>query len=325
MATRNASTSPTATDSFPADAVVWASCAGAMPARARSARACDRLFKEVLGLLEYPRTMIRIRALRKTYGELVAIDALDLDAEPGRILALLGPNGAGKSTTVQCVVGLLEPDAGTIEVAGHDIAREPAAARAALSYVPEVARLYDALTPEEYLELKGRLFELDEAKIAERIDCLLEGFDLADRRREPMSGFSKGMLQKVAISAALLTEPSVLVLDEPLSGLDVETTLVVKEVMREFSRTGGTVLYCSHMLDVVETLAHVVAVIDRGRLQAVGTMDELRRQAGAGEHTRLEAIFQQLTASGDPVVRARTILGLGKTPPPLESSAADSR
>jgi ABC-2 type transport system ATP-binding protein len=253
--------------------------------------------------------VIRIRGLRKTYGELVAVAGLDLDAAEGEILALLGPNGAGKSTTVKCLVGLLRPDAGELSVAGHDALREPARARRALCYVPEIARVHDALTPVEYLQLKGRLFELTDPEIDARTGRLLAGFGLADRGDQAMAGFSKGMAQKVSLAAALLPAPRALVLDEPLSGLDVETTMVVKEVLREFAARGGTVLYCSHLLDVVETLAHRVAVIDRGRLQAVGTMDELRARSGAGADARLEGLFRTLTRAGDPRVRAREILG----------------
>ncbi|MHC5063846.1 MAG: ABC transporter ATP-binding protein [Planctomycetota bacterium] len=253
--------------------------------------------------------MLRIRGLRKSYGKLVAVDGIDLDAGAGEILALLGPNGAGKTTTVQCIVGLLDPDAGEIQVAGHDLGQEPMQARRAMSYAPEVARLYDALTPEEYLRLKGRLFDMDEEKITQGIDRLLAGFELADRRHEPMLGFSKGMTQKVSLAAALITEPKLLVLDEPLSGLDVETTLVVKEVLREFASRGGSILYPSHLLDVVENLAHRVAVIDKGKLLAKGSIEELRQQAGAKSDERLEALFQQLTESADPQSRAQAILG----------------
>lgn len=253
--------------------------------------------------------VIRIRGLRKTYGDLVAVDGLDLDAAEGEVLALLGPNGAGKSTAVKCLVGLLRPDAGELSIAGHDAVREPALARRALSYVPEIARVHDALTPVEYLQLKGRLFDVADAEIAERSDRLLEGFGLADRRDQAMSGFSKGMAQKVSLAGALLPRPRALVLDEPLSGLDVETTMVVKELLREFAARGGAVLYCSHLLDVVETVAHRVAVIDRGRLQAVGTMDELRSGAGEGADARLEELFRKLTHAGDPGARAREILG----------------
>ncbi len=255
--------------------------------------------------------MIQIRGIHKQYGDLVAVDNLDLTVNAGEILALLGPNGAGKSTTVLCVVGLLLPDAGKIEISGHDVSLEPSETRRRVGYVPEVAQLYEALTPMEYLLLKGRLFEMDDAAIEKGCERLLGGFGLLDRRHEPMVGFSKGMIQKVCLSAALLTDPKVLVLDEPLAGLDVETTLVVKEVIREFAGNGGTVLYCSHLLDVVETIADRVAVLDRGKLLASGTLAELRQGVGAATDQRLEELFQRLTSTADPVARARAILDRG--------------
>jgi len=248
--------------------------------------------------------MIRIQALRKSYGDVVAVDDLSLTAAAGEITALLGPNGAGKTTTLSCIVGLQRPDAGSIHVGDIDIARSPKAAKRVLSYVPEVANLYSALTPTEYLALRGRLFDMAEARIDGAIHRLLGGFGLSPRAHEPMAGFSKGMTQKVALAAALLTEPKVLVLDEPLSGLDVETTLVFKELLRTFAARGGAVLYCSHLLDVVETLADRVAVLDRGQVRAFGTLDELRR-GGQG----LEQMFQDLTAAADPIARARELLG----------------
>jgi ABC-2 type transport system ATP-binding protein len=252
--------------------------------------------------------MLRIESLRKSYGSLVAVDGVDLHAHAGEILALLGPNGAGKSTTVQCVVGLLAPDSGSITIDGIDVARDAPAARRAVSYVPEVSSLYDELTPTEYLALRGRLFEMDEPDIASASTRLLRGFGLGERADAPIGEFSKGMTQKVALAAALLTRPKLLILDEPLSGLDVETTLVFKEIVRQFAATGGTVLYCSHLLDVVETLADRIAVIDRGVLVAAGSLAELQSQAGEGG-TRLEQMFQSLTKSADPVTRAREILG----------------
>jgi ABC-2 type transport system ATP-binding protein len=252
--------------------------------------------------------LIRIEGLRKRFGDIAAVDGLDLTVAEGSITALLGPNGAGKTTTIHCIVGLLQPDDGRVLIDGLDAATEPQAVKQQFSYVPEVASLYQVLTPDELLTLKGRLFGLDEQRIAAGIERLLAGFGLAGRRHEPMIGFSKGMTQKVALASALLTEPKALILDEPLSGLDVETTLIFKEVLREFARAGGAVLYSSHLLDVVERVADRVAVLDRGKLRALGSMAELRAQAG-GKDQRLEELFRQLTAAGDPVQAARAILG----------------
>jgi ABC-2 type transport system ATP-binding protein len=253
--------------------------------------------------------MLRLAGLRKAYGSFVALHGLDLTIAAGEILALLGPNGAGKSTTVKCLVGLLEPDAGTIVVDGLDARAQPTAVRARIGYLPEVARLHEVLTPWEFLRLKGRLFDLDEATIQARGERLLAGFDLLPRGDEPMVGFSKGMTQKVSIAAALLTKPRLLVFDEPLSGLDVTTTLVVKELMREFARQGGAVLHCSHLLDVVETTAHRIAVLDRGQLLACGTAAELRTQVGAGAGVHLDAVFRTLVKASDPIATAKAILG----------------
>ncbi|MBM4060371.1 MAG: ABC transporter ATP-binding protein [Planctomycetes bacterium] len=253
--------------------------------------------------------MLAVQGLRVAYGDLVALHGLDLRVAPGEILALLGPNGAGKSTAVKCIVGLLRPDAGTVTVDGRDAWAEPMAVRSRIGYLPEVARLHEALTPWEYLLLKGRLFDLDDARIRAAGERLLAGFDLLDRGDEPMAAFSKGMLQKVSIAAALLTDPRLLVFDEPLSGLDVTTTLVVKELMREFAARGGAVLHSSHLLDVVETTAHRIAVLDQGRLLACGTGAELRALAGAGAATRLDAVFRALVQASDPLATARSILG----------------
>jgi len=253
--------------------------------------------------------MLRLEGLQKSYGDLVALQGLDLVIGAGEILALLGPNGAGKSTTVKCITGLLQPDRGRIVVDGVDVIADPTTARRRIGYLPEVARLHEALTPWEYLLLKGRLFDLDDDRIRRTGERLLAGFGLLDRGDEPMVGFSKGMLQKVSISATLLTEPKLLVFDEPLSGLDVTTTLVVKEVMREFAARGGAVLHCSHLLDVVEATAHRIAVLDKGKLLACGTAAELRRQAGAATTTHLDTVFRTLVQASDPIAQARAILG----------------
>ncbi|HZN41450.1 MAG TPA: ABC transporter ATP-binding protein [Planctomycetota bacterium] len=253
--------------------------------------------------------MLRLQGLRKTYGDFVALHGLDLAIAAGEITALLGPNGAGKSTAVKCVVGLLRPDAGTVHVDGVDALQQTQSARRRIGYLPEVARLHEALTPWEYLLLKGRLFDLEDAKIRATGERLLAGFDLLDRADEPMTAFSKGMLQKVSIASALLTEPKVLVFDEPLSGLDVTTTLVVKELMREFAHRGGAVLHCSHLLDVVESMADRIAVLDKGKLLGCGTAAELRAQVGAAAGTHLDAVFRTLVQASDPIARAQSILG----------------
>jgi ABC-2 type transport system ATP-binding protein len=253
--------------------------------------------------------MLALRGLRKTYGSFTALHGLDLSIAAGEILALLGPNGAGKSTTVKCLVGLLRPDAGRIEVDGIDALADPIAAKRKIGYLPEVARLHEVLTPWEFLLLKGRLFDLPDAEIRARGERMLAGFGLDGRGDEPMVGFSKGMVQKVSIAAALLTKPKLLVFDEPLSGLDVTTTLVVKQLMHEFAAQGGAVLHCSHMLDVVETTAHRIAVLDRGTLLACGTAAELRRQVGAGAGEHLDSVFRTLVKASDPVAAAKAILG----------------
>ncbi|MEC7726392.1 MAG: ABC transporter ATP-binding protein [Planctomycetota bacterium] len=252
--------------------------------------------------------MLAITDLRKTYGSLVALEGLNLEVQPGEILALLGPNGAGKSTAVKCLVGMLKPDSGTVHVDGLDALGAPESRRL-IGYLPEVARLHETLTPWEFLLLKGRLFDLEDAAIAARAERLLAGFGLLERRDEPMVAFSKGMLQKVSISAALLTDPKLLVFDEPLSGLDVTTAQVVKELMHEFAGRGGAVLHCSHLLDVVEHTAHRIAVLDKGKLLAQGTAAELRAQAGAGAATNLDPVFRSHDQASDPAQAANAILG----------------
>ena len=253
--------------------------------------------------------MLALHGLRKAYGGFTALHGLDLTIENGEILALLGPNGAGKSTAVKCLVGLLRPDGGSIHVDGIDALGKPTEARRRIGYLPEVARLHEVLTPWEFLLLKGRLFDVADAVIRQRGERLLAGFGLLERGDDPMVGFSKGMTQKVSIAAALITEPRLLVFDEPLSGLDVTTTLVVKELMREFAARGGAVLHCSHLLDVVETTAHRIAVLDHGKLLACGTAAQLRTQVGAGAGVHLDMVFRTLVKASDPVAVAKAILG----------------
>jgi ABC-2 type transport system ATP-binding protein len=252
--------------------------------------------------------MLRLQGLRKSYGDFVALHGLDLAIAAGEILALLGPNGAGKSTAVKCVVGLLRPDAGTVHVDGVDALQQPQGARRRIGYLPEVARLHEALTPWEYLLLKGRLFDLEDAKIRATGERLLAGFDLLDRADEPMTAFSKGMLQKVSIAGALLTGPKLLVFDEPLSGLDVNAALLVKGLLRALADSGRAILFSSHVMDVVERLCDRIAILDGGRVVATGTFEELSRELRGGS---LESIFASLTGDGDAEARiARALAAL---------------
>ncbi|MEZ5988235.1 MAG: ABC transporter ATP-binding protein [Planctomycetota bacterium] len=256
------------------------------------------------------RDSILVEDLVVRYGDKRAVDGLSFRVRPGETLALLGPNGAGKSSTVRCLVGLQVPDAGRLELAGHPLAGEAREARRRLAYVPENAELYEVLTPREILLLRGRLFGLDDPLCQARAEHLCEVLGILDRIDSPTGGFSKGMRQKVVLATALLTGPEVLVLDEPLSGLDAETTQLVKALLLELKRQGRAILYCSHMLDVVEKVADRVLILDHGRPVAEGTVSELAARAQATGDPGLETIFRVLTLGADPEERARKLLAM---------------
>lgn len=251
---------------------------------------------------------IRVRDLVVRYGRTLAVDRLSLDVPLGRITALLGPNGAGKTSTVRCIVGVQQPDSGTITVCGHDVGREPQAAKSRIGYVPETGSLYEALTAVETLLLKGRLHGLPDESILARSHHLLGVMGIEERATDPIAAYSKGMRQKVVLAAALLTDPDVLILDEPLSGLDAETTQVVKELLALLTERDKAVLYCSHLLDVVERVAERVLILSDGSLVAAGTLDELRRDPATARDPSLEGIFRQVTRAPDPRRQAERLL-----------------
>jgi ABC-2 type transport system ATP-binding protein len=240
--------------------------------------------------------MIRTEHLSRTYGTKVALNDLNLVVEPGEILGFLGPNGAGKSTTVKILTGMIRPSAGRASVAGFDIVEQPIEAKQRLGFVPETAALYDGLTAAEYLELMACLHHLDKKLSETRANELLELFGLAAERHQRMSEFSKGMRQKVLIAAALIHRPEVLFLDEPLDGLDANAALVVKEVLKQLAGQGKTILFCSHILDVVERMCTRIVIINSGRQIADGTAEQIRQTTGTAS---LEAAFSQLTGVRD--------------------------
>ena len=247
------------------------------------------------------------RGVTKRYEDITALAELDLEVRAGEVLGLLGPNGAGKTTALSILCGLVVPDAGRTEVGGHEVAREPLAARRCFSWVPDGAPLYAGLSPRQHLALVGRLHGASEEHIAAESERLLAALELADRIDDPVGGFSRGMRQKTALACALLPRPRLLVLDEPLSGLDAPTAAIIKAVLRRWADDGGAVIYSSHLLDVVERVCDRMAILDQGRLVALGSLAELRQQAGA--ESSLEELFGAVTRSEDPERAAARILG----------------
>lgn len=243
----------------------------------------------------------------KRYGERLALAEFTLQVSAGEVVGLLGTNGAGKTTALRILCGLLEPDAGRVEIAGADVHRAPIEARRNLGYVPDGAPLYSNLTPREHLDLVGRLHGLDDRRITLEGERLMGALELAGRLDDPVSGFSRGMRQKVAIACALLPRPPLLVLDEPLTGLDTSTAMVIQALMRGWADRGGGVIVTSHLLEVVERVCDRMAILHQGRLLALGSMQELRSQAGGG--SSLEEVFRVLTHSEDPRQVAARILG----------------
>ncbi|OFW31083.1 MAG: hypothetical protein A3H97_11660 [Acidobacteria bacterium RIFCSPLOWO2_02_FULL_65_29] len=249
--------------------------------------------------------MIRTERLSREYGAKLALSDLSLRVDPGEILGFLGPNGAGKSTTVKILTGMIRPTTGRAIVAGFDIVEQPMEAKARIGYVPETAALYDGLSAAEYLELVSCLHHLDRKTASTRSHELLELFGLAAERHQRLSELSKGMRQKVLIAAALIHRPEVLFLDEPLDGLDANAALVVKEVLKQLAAQGRTILFCSHILDVVERICTRIVIINQGRQIADGTSAAICEQTGT---RTLEEAFSRLTGVRDVVRVAADVI-----------------
>jgi ABC-2 type transport system ATP-binding protein len=236
---------------------------------------------------------LEVRGLAKRFGARPAVDGLDLSIASGELHAILGPNGAGKTTTLRMVAGLLKPDAGSVKVMGHDMLAAPEDAKRVLAFLPDDPLLYAKLRPLEYLEFVAGLWSLEPRAARSRANELLEWLGLAERTGERIEGFSRGMRQKLALAGALIHEPRVMILDEPLTGLDAAAARQVKDLLVERARQGVCVILTTHILEIAERLAERISIIQRGRIVAQGTMAELRGQGGVG--ATLEDIFLEIT------------------------------
>jgi ABC-2 type transport system ATP-binding protein len=241
--------------------------------------------------------MIELIHLVKRFGDVVAVNDLSLTVNRGEFFVVLGPNAAGKTTTIKILTGLIKPSAGIARVAGFDVQAQPLEVKRRMAYVPDFPFLYDKLTPWEFFRFIGELFRMDGVKIQEEARLLIERFGLGDFVNKPIEGLSHGTRQRVAIASALLHDPGVFVIDEPMVGLDPHHARVVKDVLKERSLRGMTVFLSTHQLAVADELADRVGIIHQGRLVAVGTPAELRKQSGA--EGPLEKAFLALTAVGE--------------------------
>jgi len=244
--------------------------------------------------LDHRPVALALRGLCKRF-ERPAVEALDLTVYGGEFYALVGPNGAGKTTTLRMVVGLLRPDAGSICIDGIDALYDPVAAKQVTAWLSDEPMIYDKLTPYEYLEFVAGLWRIEPRAAEQRTAELIDWLGLSPHAHERCEGFSKGMRQKVALAGALVHDPKLIILDEPLTGLDAASARQVKNVLRERVAAGGTVIMTTHILEVAERMADRIGVIASGRLIAQGTLDELRVKAGKG-HSSLEDTFLTLVA-----------------------------
>jgi ABC-2 type transport system ATP-binding protein len=238
--------------------------------------------------------MIELDHIVKKFGDLVAVNDLSLTVQRGEFFAVLGPNAAGKTTTIRILTGLIKPTSGLTRLAGFDVQAHPLEVRKRLAYVPDFPFLYDKLTPWEFLRFTGQMFRMEDAALQSNAAALVSRFNLESYLHKPIEGLSHGTRQRVAIVSALLHDPEVFVIDEPMVGLDPHHARVVKDVLKERTLAGMTVFLSTHQLSVAEEMAERIGIIHQGRLIAVGTREELRRQSGATGP--LEQTFLALTA-----------------------------
>jgi ABC-2 type transport system ATP-binding protein len=250
--------------------------------------------------------MIRLEGLTKRYGSFTAVNGIDLAVEPGELFGFLGPNGAGKTTTLRMIAGILKPTAGVITVGGKDIRTNSMAVKAILGYIPDRPFVYDKLTGAEFLRFVASLYGQEGETLERRIDELLELFELTPWRNELTESYSHGMRQKLIIASALVHRPEVIVVDEPMVGLDPRSAKLLKVLFRQFVDRGGTILMSTHTMEVAEAMCDRIAIIQTGNIVACGTMAELRQQTQEG--LSLEDLFLRLTG-GEEAQELSAVLG----------------
>jgi ABC-2 type transport system ATP-binding protein len=238
--------------------------------------------------------MIRLEGLTKHYGSFTAVDGIDLHVPKGELFGFLGPNGAGKTTTLRIIAGILRPTAGRVWLGGVDLLAQPMEAKARLGFIPDRPFVYDKLTGGEFLRFVAGLYNQDGASVEKRIDELLHLFELTQWKDELVESYSHGMRQKLIISSALIHRPELIVVDEPMVGLDPRGARLLKDIFRAFVGRGGTVLMSTHTLEVAQAMCDRIAIIQQGKIVAQGTMDQLREQTAAGDAS-LEDLFLRLT------------------------------
>jgi len=240
---------------------------------------------------------IFIRGLTKRYGSHVAVDDLSLTVMPGEFFGFLGPNGAGKTTTIRMLVGLLRPDAGQVVIAGHDLASDPLGLKGAIGLLPDELNLYERLTAREFIQFAGTMYGLPRDAVLSRTEELIGLMELEEHATKMIVDYSAGMKKKTAMAAALIHNPRVLFMDEPFEGIDAVSSRALRHVLDRLRERGTTVFFSSHILDLAERLCTRIAIIHLGRVQAVGTLPDLRTGIGLPDEARLEDVFLALVGA----------------------------
>jgi len=238
--------------------------------------------------------VVSIANLKKHYGAAYVLKGIDLSFDQGQIIGYIGPNGAGKSTTIKILTGIIPDFEGEVNIMGMDIRKQGLEIKQVVGYIPEQAAIYEVLTPMEYLSFIGRLYRLEQSVIKKKSWELLRLFALSDKADMRMNGFSKGMKQKVLLISGLMHNPEIIFLDEPLSGLDANAVILVKEILSQLKQSGKTIFYSSHIMDVVEKISDRIIIIDQGKVIADGTFESLKNRAHSGS---LESVFTSLTGN----------------------------